>query len=208
MPVLFYIASAIAVIATLRVITSYYPIHALLYLVVSFMAVAMIFLSLGAPFVAVLEIILYAGAIIVLLIFVVMMLNLGNETAAQEKQWLKPRMWLGPSLLCLVLLAEMVVLLFKGTGADMHVPVVPVKNVSLSLYREYVIGVELIGFLLMAGIVGAAHIGKHRKKHLHRFLQDSFDHKNTEEKYGKITVVADKEEKNMALPSDEKKDDK
>ena len=67
------------------VITRYHPIHALLYLTVSFLAVAMIFLSVGAPFVAVLEIILYAGAIIVLLIFVVMMLNLGTETAQQEK---------------------------------------------------------------------------------------------------------------------------
>src|SRR5437870_4669891 len=81
MPTLFYIASVVAVIATLMAITRYQPIHALLYLVVSFLAVAMIFLSLGAPFVAALEIILYAGAIIVLLIFVVMMLNLGSETA-------------------------------------------------------------------------------------------------------------------------------
>ena len=67
------------------VITRYHPIHALLYLVVSFLAMAMIFLSLGAPFVAVLEVIIYAGAIMVLFIFVVMMLNLGKETAMQEK---------------------------------------------------------------------------------------------------------------------------
>src|SRR3954465_10085187 len=85
MPVLFYISSAVAIIATIMVITRYEPIHALLYLVVSFLAVAMIFLSVGAPFVAVLEVILYAGAIIVLFIFVVMMLNLGKETAWQEK---------------------------------------------------------------------------------------------------------------------------
>src|SRR5678815_145033 len=81
MPTLFYISSFVAILATIMVITRYHPIHALLYLVVSFLGVAMIFLSLGAPFVAVLEIILYAGAIIVLLIFVVMMLNLGADTA-------------------------------------------------------------------------------------------------------------------------------
>jgi NADH:ubiquinone oxidoreductase subunit 6 (subunit J) len=86
LPILFYISSFIAIVSTIMVITRYHPVHALLYLVVSFLAIAMIFLSLGAPFVAVLEIILYAGAIVVLVIFVVMMLNLGTDTASQEKQ--------------------------------------------------------------------------------------------------------------------------
>ena len=154
------------------VITRYHPIHALLYLVVSFLAAAMIFLSLGAPFIAVLEVIIYAGAIMVLFIFVVMMLNLGKNTAAQEKDWLRPGVWVGPSLLALVLLAELVLLLLKGDIQAMNVSVVDPKKVALSLYGEYIIGVELTGFLLMAGIVGAAHVGKHKKKHLHRFLQE------------------------------------
>jgi NADH-quinone oxidoreductase subunit J len=181
MPILFYISSLVAIAATIMVITRYHPVHALLYLVVSFLAVAMIFLSIGAPFVAVLEIILYAGAIIVLLIFVVMMLNLGTDTATQEKQWLQPKVWVGPSVLALVLLGEMVALLVKGNAADMNVPVVEIKKVSLSLYREYVIAVELTGFLLMAGIVGAAHIGKHKKRYLHRFLQNGNGSVNAEE---------------------------
>jgi len=91
MHILFYISSLVAIAATIMVITRYHPVHALLYLVVSFLAIAMIFISIGAPFVAVLEIILYAGAIIVLLIFVVMMLNLGKDTAQQEKLWLQPK---------------------------------------------------------------------------------------------------------------------
>src|SRR3954465_12966652 len=132
MPVLFYISSAVAIIATIMVITRYEPIHALLYLVVSFMAVSMIFLSVGAPFVAVLEVILYAGAIIVLFIFVVMMLNLGTETAVQEKQWLQPKGWAGPSLLALVLLAFLVFFISKGNNADMKIPAVEIKRVSLS----------------------------------------------------------------------------
>src|SRR5678815_2834338 len=136
MPTLFYISSFVAILATIMVITRYHPIHALLYLVVSFLGVAMIFLSLGAPFVAVLEIILYAGAIIVLLIFVVMMLNLGTDTAQQEKQWLQPKVWIGPSILALILLAEMVILLIKGNIANMDVPIVEIKKVSLSLYKE------------------------------------------------------------------------
>ena len=154
------------------VITRYTPIHALLYLVVSFLAVAMIFLSLGAPFVSVLEVIVYAGAIIVLFIFVVMMLNLGTDTAMQEKQWLQPKVWIGPSLLALVLLIEMVILLAKGNDSSLTISVVDPRKVALSLYREYIIAVELAGFLLMAGIVGAAHIGQHKKRTVHRFLEE------------------------------------
>src|SRR3954454_10924018 len=175
MPILFYISSLVAIVATILVITRYHPIHALLYLVVSFLAISMIFLSIGAPFVAVLEIILYAGAIIVLLIFVVMLLNLGTDTAMQEKQWLQPKVWVGPAILALVLLGEMVALILKGNTVSMDLPPVQPKQVSLSLYREYIIAVELAGFLLMAGIVGAAHIGKQKKKHLHRFLQNGND---------------------------------
>ena len=177
MSTLFYISSAIAIASTILVITRYHPVHALLYLAVSFLAVGMIFLSLGAPFVAALEIIVYAGAIIVLFIFVVMMLNLGSETAHQEKEWLKPKVWLVPSALVLVLLVEMLVLLFTGNKQTMQVSVVDPRKLALSLYGEYVIAVELTGFLLMAGIVGAAHIGKHMHKPLHRFLENGEDKK-------------------------------
>jgi NADH-quinone oxidoreductase subunit J len=172
MLMLFYISSIVAIASTIMVISRHEPIHALLYLVVSFLAVAMIFLSVGAPFVAVLEVILYAGAIIVLFIFVVMMLNLGKETAGQEKQWLRPKVWVGPALLVSLLLAMLLVFIFRSANSYLNSEVVQVKRVSLSLYREYILGLELAGFLLMAGIVGAAHIGKHKKKHLHRYLQE------------------------------------
>ncbi|HEX6430540.1 MAG TPA: NADH-quinone oxidoreductase subunit J [Niastella sp.] len=172
MSTLFYISSIVAIASTIMVITRYHPVHALMYLAVSFLSVGMIFLSLGAPFVAALEVIVYAGAIIVLFIFVVMMLNLGRETAQQEKEWLKPKVWLVPSILVLILLVEMIVLLFRGSEQEMLVSVVDPRKVALSLYGEYIIAVELTGFLLMAGIVGAAHIGKHTRKELHRFLQN------------------------------------
>lgn len=172
MDLLFYISSFVAVGATILAITRFHPVHALLYLVVSFLAAAMIFLSLGTPFIAVLEVIVYAGAIIVLFIFVVMMLNLGKDTALQEKNWLRPKVWAGPSLLVLILLVEMIVLLLGAEDATIHVAVVDPRKVSLSLFGEYSIALELIGFLLMAGIVGAAHIGKQKKKILHRFLKE------------------------------------
>ena len=191
MATLFYISSVVAILATIMVITRYKPIHALLYLVVSFLAVAMIFLSLGATFVAALEVIVYAGAIIVLFIFVVMMLNLGQETATQEKQWLQPKVWIGPSFLALALLVEMIVLIAKGNNSEMPLTVVEPRKVALSVYREYIIALELVGFLMMAGIVGAAHIGQHKKRTLHRFLLEEKDDeakKDAEVKEKEISV--------------------
>ena len=97
MTVLFYISAVIAVMSTAMAITKLNAVHALLYLIVSLLAVAVIFFCLGAPFVAALEIIIYAGAIMVLFVFVIMMLNLGPHATPQEKHWLDPAIWIGPT---------------------------------------------------------------------------------------------------------------
>src|SRR6478609_5762160 len=95
MELAFYIASAVAVVSTALMLTRLNIVHALLYLIVSLLGIAVVFYLLGASFVAALEIIVYAGAIMVLFVFVVMMLNLG--TAAEiEKRWLTPGIWVGP----------------------------------------------------------------------------------------------------------------
>lgn len=91
----FYFAAGVAVLATLRVITNSNPVHALLYLIISLLAISMTFFSLGAPFAGALEIIVYAGAIMVLFVFVVMMLNLGPAVVEQERKWLTPGIWVG-----------------------------------------------------------------------------------------------------------------
>src|SRR5262245_60872142 len=103
----FYIAATVALISTLMVITRLNAIHALLYLIVSLLAVAMIFYTLGAPFAAALEMIIYAGAIMVLFVFAIMLLNLGPRTVAQESQWLSKEAWIGPSILALILIVEL-----------------------------------------------------------------------------------------------------
>jgi NADH-quinone oxidoreductase subunit J len=153
----------------------------------------MVFLSLGAPFIAALEIIVYAGAIIVLFIFVVMMLNLGRETARQEREWLKPKVWVMPAALVLLLLVEMIILLFSNGEEVMQVAVVDPRKLALSLYGEYIIAVELTGFLLMAGIVGAAHIGKHKKTELHRFLQNGHDDNQKTKRTRKTKTVTNEQ---------------
>src|SRR5579862_9321652 len=116
MEIAFYVAGAVAVISTALMLTRLNIVHALLYLIVSLLAVALIFFVLGAPFVAALEVIIYAGAIMVLFVFVMMLLNLGPQTVEQERRWLTPRIWVGPLVLTIVLLAELLyALASRGT---------------------------------------------------------------------------------------------
>ena len=171
MLIIFFIAAAVAIIATLLVITQHNLVHALLYLVVSFLAVAMVFYVVGAPFIATLEVIIYAGAIVVLMIFVIMMLNLRQESVAQEKQWLNGKIIIGPLILTAVLAAEILYMMSTATPVTLSGQVIGAKQVGMSLYGPYVIGVELCGILLMAGIVGAYHLGRQKKKVVHRFLE-------------------------------------
>jgi NADH-quinone oxidoreductase subunit J len=171
MEVTFYIASAVAILATIMVITRFNMVHALLYLVVSFLAIAVIFFVLGAPFIAALEVIVYAGAIVVLIIFVIMMLNLKQESVEQEEKWVTKKVWIGPAILCSILLAEMIYILNSSDFETLSGTEVDAGKVGKSLYTTYVIGVELCGLLLMAGIVGAYHLGRQKKKVIHRFLE-------------------------------------
>lgn len=173
MNIAFYITAFITVLATIMVITRYNPVHALLYLVVALLSLSMIFFLLGAPFAALLEIIIYAGAIMVLFIFVIMLLNLGEKTARQEKEWLKPKIWIGPAFLSLILFAELLYLLWVNPNSTSSIQTIDAKVVALSMFRPYLIGVELAAMLLMAGVVGAAHIGQHKKLVTHRFLQEN-----------------------------------
>ncbi len=160
METVFYIAAFIAILATILTITRLDPIHALLYLIVSLLAVALVFYVLGAPFIAALEVIVYAGAIMVLFVFVVMMLNLGPKTVEMERRWLRPGIWTGPAILAVILVAEVAFLLItRGGDARLRGTAVGPKEVAIALYQPYLIGIELASFLLMAGLVGAYHVG-------------------------------------------------
>jgi NADH-quinone oxidoreductase subunit J len=160
MEIAFYLAAAIAIYATVRVITNTNPVHALLSLIVSLLAVAMIFFMLGAPFAGALEVIVYAGAIMVLFVFVVMMLNMGSTVIAQEQQWMQPKSWLGPSVLAAVLMGEMIYLLSQGAWHPAGHTMVDAKQVGISLFGPYLLVVELASLLLLAALVAAYHLGK------------------------------------------------
>ena len=158
MEVAFYFAGAVAVLSTVLMLTRLNIVHALLYLIVSLLGVAVVFFVLGAPFVAALEIIIYAGAIMVLFVFVVMMLNLGQHSVEVERHWLTPGIWIGPALLASILLIE-VAYLVRGGTAGLGTGAVGPKEVGIALFGPYLIGVELASMLLLAGLVGAYHLG-------------------------------------------------
>jgi NADH-quinone oxidoreductase subunit J len=162
MNVPFLIAATVAVVATALAVTRANVVHALLYFVVSLFAVAVVFLLLGAPFVAALEVIVYAGAIIVLFLFAVMLLDLRPTGVAQERVWLRPRVWVWPAVLAFVLGAELVWIAVVGAsaGPDAARRVVGPKEVGLALYGPYLLGVEIASFLLLAGLVGAWRVAR------------------------------------------------
>ncbi|CAX60599.1 MULTISPECIES: NADH-quinone oxidoreductase subunit J [Erwiniaceae] len=160
----FYLCGLVAVLTTLRVITHTNPVHALLYLIISLLAVAGVFFSLGAYFAGALEIIVYAGAIMVLFVFVVMMLNLGESVQAQEREWLKPTVWIGPGVLSLVLLGVMIYAIRSVNDQGIDGTMIDAKAVGISLFGPYVLAVELASMLLLAGLVVAYHIGREQRQ--------------------------------------------
>lgn len=157
----FYLAAGVAVAATLGVICGTNPVHALLYLIISLLAVAMCFFALGAPFAGALEVIVYAGAIMVLFVFVVMMLNLGRASVEQERQWLRPGIWIGPALLSLLLFGQLLYVLFAAPSGALigTVDILP-KAVGIVLFGPYLLAVELASMLLLAALVAAYHLGR------------------------------------------------
>ena len=161
----FYVAAVICVISAVLALTRANAAHALIYLVVMMLGLAVIFFVLGAPFAAALQIVIYAGAILVLFLFVVMMLNLGRTSVKHERQWLQPTIWVGPGILGLVLLAIVLLLMFDVGSIETSGAMVGPKEVGIALFTEYILAVELAGVLLLAGLVSAYHLGR-------RYLSD------------------------------------
>ena len=163
-------------------------VHALLYLIVSLLAVAVVFFVLGAPFAAALEAIVYAGAIMVLFLFVVMILNIGKHAADTEKQWLTPGIWTGPVILAGILILEVGYLAARGIReAWAQTPLGP-KEVGIALFGPYMIGVELASMLLLAGLVGAYHLGL-RKTEKPEIQRDTANHERRADTGGDLVLA-------------------
>jgi NADH-quinone oxidoreductase subunit J len=164
--IVFVVLGAIAVAAGIAVIVARNAVHSALFLVTNFFCLAVIFLSLNAEFVAVLQVLVYAGAIMVLFLFVIMLLNVGGalETFSDP---LKSQRWLAV-LLGLGLLAEVIAIAVSGV-AKLPSPVgsIPAAfgspaSVGLQLYSRYVFPFEAVSILLLIAMVGVVVLTKRR----------------------------------------------
>jgi NADH-quinone oxidoreductase subunit J len=118
------------------------------------------FFVLGAPLVATLVVIVNAGAIMVLFVFIVMMLNIGPQTADRERFWLRPRTWIGPGLLGLILAVELAYVFIEHQTGRAAGQVVGPREVGIAMFGPYLLGAELASMLLLAGLLGAYHLGQ------------------------------------------------
>ena len=156
---LLYILAAVTLIGTLCAITARQAVRAIVYLVTSFFALALIFYLLGAPLIAAFEVIIYAGAIMVLFLFVIMMLDLGHPEKASRpgsRDW-----W--PALLFGAITLGAALSLFAGhphslaAGASFGI-----RDFATTLFQRYGIAVEVISMQLLFALVGALYLGRRR----------------------------------------------
>jgi len=158
---LFYLAATVAVIASLKVVTGSNTVHALLYLVVSLLAVAVCFYLMGAPFAAGLEVIVYAGAILVLFVFAVLMFGLGKDETINAPKSKSVTNMFGAMLLAFALLLELTVIINNAQiQQTLQANVVSSKAVGIMLYGPYLLAVEIASFLLLAGLLAGYHYAK------------------------------------------------
>lgn len=158
----FYSLAAVAIFASLRVITNANPVHAILSMIVSLLAIAGIFFVLGAPFAGALEIVVYAGAIMVLFVFVIMMLKLGMVNDAREERWLDAKTWAVPTGLTVIIAVVLYAMigLNHDEAAVIGGTTISAKAVGTALFTKYIMLVEVAALLLLAALVAAYHLGK------------------------------------------------
>jgi NADH-quinone oxidoreductase subunit J len=163
--ILFYVFAAIAVVASLLVIAQRNPVYSVLLLIASFGALSGLYVLLEAPFVAVIQIIVYAGAIMVLFLFVVMLLNAPHEDTEFDERT-HPLLRPGPmrlgGLLAVALLLELVWALTTGSG-DQRFGIGAVTSVAAigrMLFTDYAFAFEVTSVLILVAMVGAVVLAR------------------------------------------------
>ena len=160
---LFYLLAVIVLASTAIAISRRHVLHAVVYLIISFIGTGLIFYLLGAPFLALLEIIIYAGAIMVLFLFIVMMLRLTPQHAGWKAgiaQW-APALVLGG-----ISLAIAGFMILADPAGHALLPTLTARPVELGrfLFQKYWFAVEIASFLLLIALVGALYLGRQGEK--------------------------------------------
>jgi NADH-quinone oxidoreductase subunit J len=158
--IIFYILAGLLVVSTGLAVSRRRLVHAVIFLIISFFATALLFYLLGAPFLAALEVIIYAGAIMVMFLFIIMTLKLekGDKSASASGSWL-PAIVLGG--ISLVLLATLL-----WTGPDHSALLKPAmaapREFGKYIFREFWFSVEVASFLLFVALVGALYLAREK----------------------------------------------
>ncbi|HLG03127.1 MAG TPA: NADH-quinone oxidoreductase subunit J [Bacteroidia bacterium] len=157
--ILFGVLSLIAIFSGILMIFSRSPVYSVLYLIIAFFAIAGHYILLNAQFIAIVHIIVYAGAIMVLFLFVIMMLNLNKETEPHKSAWMKSVAVLAGGIMMVTLIGAL-----KGAEAIPAAlttePVGGVKKLGIVLFNDFLIPFELSSVLFLAAMVGAVLLGK------------------------------------------------
>jgi len=156
----FWVFALVAVVASVLVVGQRNPMYSVLLLIVSFCALSGLYVLLGAPFVAAIQIIIYAGAIMVLFLFVVMLLNVPTETPHQGVRRLLSA---GPrrfgAVLSVLLVIELAWALQRVRGVALPTsdvqPATTVYAIGLRLFRDYAFAFEATSVLILVAMVGA-----------------------------------------------------
>jgi len=159
--ILFWLLTALALGSALMVIVSRNPVYSVLFLIVAFFAISGHYVLLNAQFLAVVNIIVYAGAIMVLFLFVIMLMNLSADMNLQKNKLLKFAGFIAGLCLFLVMVAalknaDIKTQMVQTGGGDIGL----IKNLGIALFKDYVIPFEISSVLFLSAMVGAVVIGK------------------------------------------------
>ena len=160
-PILFWVLSVIALFSALMVITSKSPMHSVIWLIMVFFAISGHYLLLNAQFLAIVNIIVYAGAIMVLFLYVLMLMDLKKENEPQKNRWLKMAGVVGGGSLLLVLIAALRKVDIENGIAETRLGDIGlIENLGKKLFSEFVVPFEISSILFLSAMVGAVVIGK------------------------------------------------
>jgi len=159
--ILFWVLSVLALFSALMMITSKNPVYSVLWLILVFFAISGHYILLNAQFLAIVNIIVYAGAIMVLFLFVIMLMNLNKETEPQKSRWLKIGGAVAGGCLLLVLVAALKDSDAKGKSALLNSGDIGlIKILGKELFSTYVVPFEISSVLFLSAMIGAVVIGK------------------------------------------------
>lgn len=157
---IFLALAVVSVITALLMVFTKNPVHSVIYLILTFFSIAGQYVLLNAQFLAVVHIIVYAGAIMVLFLFVLMLLNLNSDTEPTHSRNWKLAAGIAAGMLLVTLVGALrgSIQVDTPTNADGHVGLV--KNLGKVLFTDFVVPFEIAGILFLAAMVGAVLVGK------------------------------------------------